>query len=112
MATKTDDFDFATWLQEFGHGATNRQATELLRKLIPACQETGKAGSITLTIKVEAVAGLAELKASIKTTVPQSPLPGGSYYVTETGALVTEDPRQLSLPRKTLEPIPFHTKKD
>lgn len=106
-----DDFDFAEWFQEFGHGSANKQATELLSKLIPACQETGKAGTLTLTIRVGAVGGLAELKASIKTTVPQSPLPGGSYYVTNTGALVTEDPRQLTLPRKTLEPIPFHNHK-
>jgi hypothetical protein len=106
----TDDFDFASWLQEFGHGATNKQATGLLQKLISACQETGKAGSIVLTIKVGAVGALAELKASIKTTVPQPELPGGSYYVTEAGALVTEDPRQTSMPRVVLEPVPFRNR--
>lgn len=94
----TEDFDFALWLQEFGHGAANRQASEQLCQLIKACRETGKAGSLQITIKAGAADQLAELKASIKTTMPQPSLPGGSYYVTADGALVTEDPRQLNLP--------------
>lgn len=95
---QTENFDFADWLQEFGHGATNKQATDRLRELVAACQETGQKGSLQLTIKVGTAGGLAELKASIKTTVPQSALPGGSYYVTKDGGLVTEDPRQAELP--------------
>jgi hypothetical protein len=94
----TDDFDFALWLQEFGHGAANKQAGDQLRQLVNACRETGKAGSLQLTIKVGAADQLAELKASIKTTCPQPSLPGGSYFVTSEGALVTEDPRQQKLP--------------
>jgi len=105
-----DDFEFALWLQEFGHGAANKQATDRLRRLITACEETGKTGSLQLTIKVGAQGGLAELKASIKTTEPQPALPGGSYFVTETGALVTEDPRQMSLPKKVLDMAPIRNK--
>ena len=110
MAKNSDDeFDFALWLQELGHGATNKQATEQLRKLITACAETGSKGSLTLTIKAGTAGGMAELKASIKSTIPQPPLPGGTYYVTPSGALATEDPRQLALPKKILDIQPVRT---
>ena len=102
-----NDFDFALWLQELGHGATNRQATEQLCKLVNACRETGKTGSLVITIKAGTSGGLAELSAAIKTTMPQPALPGGTYYVTEDGALVTEDPRQISMPAKILGPTPI-----
>lgn len=106
----TEDFDFALWLQEFGHGATNRQAGEQLARVVAACRETGKAGTLVLTLKVGAADNLAELKASIKTTLPQPSLPSGSYYVTEKGALVTEDPRQLQLPKKVLDIAPIRNR--
>jgi len=102
-----DEFEFAPWLQEFGHGSANKQATDRLRRLISACVETGKTGSMTIAIKVGSLGGLAELKISIKTTEPQPALPGGAYYVTDSGGLVTEDPKQLSLPKKVLDIAPI-----
>jgi hypothetical protein len=100
-----EDFDFSKFLEEFGHGATNKQASDRLRKLVKACQETGRKGNLVLRIEVAAGAGpgaLAELRASIKTTEPQPNLPGDTYYVTEDGALVTDDPRQQALPLKAI----------
>ncbi len=110
----TEDFDFALWLQEFGLGATNKQAGEQLAALVTACRETGKAGSMTLTIKVDSgVSNTADLKTNIKTTVPHPTLPGGSYFVNEDGALVREDPRQLNLPEaKKLGVTPIRGRND
>jgi hypothetical protein len=103
-----DDFDFSKFLEEFGHGATNKQASDRLRKLVKACQETSRKGKMVITIEVAAGAGpgaLAELRASIKTTEPQPNLPGDTYYVTEDGSLVTDDPRQQELPMPKAIPL-------
>ena len=103
-----DDFDFSKFLEEFGHGATNKQATDRLQKLVKACQETGRKGKMVITFEVAAGAGpgaLAELRASIKTTEPQPTLPGDTYYVAEDGSLVVDDPRQQALPLAKTIPI-------
>ncbi len=99
-----DDFDFALWLQEFGHGATNKQLGNVTREVLQACRDNGGKGTITLTLKVGAADGLAELHASVKVSKPMPALPGGSYFVTSEGALVTEDPRQAKLPIAHLPP--------
>jgi hypothetical protein len=78
--------------------------------VINACQSNGGKGTIALTIKVGAIDGLAELKATVKVTKPMPALPGGSYFVTEQGALVTEDPRQMTLPRKVLDIAPMRNR--
>lgn len=107
-----DDFDFADWLKEFGHGATNRQMTKLLRDTVAACKETGKKGAITLKLTIGAADNLAELAASITAKRPESSLPGGSYYVTEDGGLVEDDPRQQRFPTKILAPVPIKRERD
>ncbi len=108
--TQTDEeFDFAEWLQEFGHGATNRQLAELLRDTVAACRETGKKGSITLKLAID-VGGadkIATVAAECSAKRPHSSLPGGSYYVREDGGLVEEDPRQQKFPTKILAPVPI-----
>jgi len=107
-----DDFNFALWLQEFGHGATNKQLGNVMREVIGACQANGGKGMINLTISIGALDGLAECKAKVKVTKPMAALPGAAYYVTESGALVTEDPRQMSLPRKVLDINPIKGSKE
>jgi hypothetical protein len=100
-----EDFDFSKFLEEFGHGATNKQASDQLRKLVKACQETGRKGNMVLRFEVAAGAGpgaLAEFRASIKTTAPQPNLPGDTYYVGEDGTPVSNDPRQQTLPLKAI----------
>lgn len=104
-----DEFDFAEFIREFGHGATNKQAGVKLREVVMACALTGKKGSLTISIAIGAGGGLAELRASVKTTKPEPPLPGGSYFTTDAGALANEDPRQLTLPKKVLDAAPIRT---
>ncbi len=99
--------DFSDIIRDLGHGATNKQASRLLAELVNACEATGGKGKLTLTISVGAGGGLAEIAASAKATVPQPKLPGGTYYSTKTGALVTEDPRQGKLPLKSIAPTPI-----
>jgi hypothetical protein len=107
---KTDGFNFAQWLEEFGHGATNKVASERLAEIVKACELTGQKGQLTIKIAVGAAGGLAELRAAIAFKRPEAPLPGGTYYTTSDGNLVDEDPRQLTLPAtKILDVQPFKT---
>jgi len=100
------EFDFAAFLADFGHGATNKLASAKLREIVQACAATGKKGALTIKIVCGSVGGLAELRAAITITKPEPALPGGAYYVTETGGLVTEDPKQLKLPARVLDIAP------
>lgn len=107
---KAERFDFAQWLEEFGHGATNKVLSERLAEIVHACEQTGQKGQLTLKIAIGAAGGLAELRASVAFKRPEAPLPGGTYYTTVDGALVDEDPRQLSLPTpKVIDVQPFKT---
>lgn len=101
------EFNFSAWLEELGHGATNARAGKLLREIVGACETTGKTGKLVLTLTVGAVGGLAEVRPTLKITKPDPALPGGSYFATEHGDLVTEDPRQGKLPLKAIPLAPL-----
>lgn len=106
---EADVFDFADFIKEFGHGAPNKQAGQRLQEIVQACTLTGRKGKLTMAIEVGAVGGIAELRCKISVTKPEPALPGGTYFATETGALVEEDPRQLKLPSKVLDVAPVRT---
>lgn len=111
------EFDLADLIRDLGHGATNRLGSAKLADVLNACRLTGKKGRVTIDIAVAAGPdGIAEIRAAIKTTRPEAQLPGGAYYVTSEGALVTEDPRQTKLPLPRSIPmnpvIPMNPKGD
>lgn len=93
------ELDLADLIRDLGHGSTNKLGSSKLSELLNACRLHGKKGRIKIDIAIAAGAdGIAEIRASISTTKPEPTLPGGAYYVTHEGGLVTEDPRQLKLP--------------
>jgi hypothetical protein len=97
-----ESLDFSDVIADLGHGAANKQASRLLADLVNACEETGGKGKLVLTISVAANGGLAEIAATAKATIPQPKLPGGTYFKTKTGGLVTEDPRQTTFGARVL----------
>jgi hypothetical protein len=98
-----DEFDFPTWLREFGHGNTAKVLGKRLAELVLAAEATGKKGKLTLTLDIASQGGIAEVRAHVKATKPEPGLLGGAYYVTPEGKLVSEDPRQLKLPGKIVD---------
>lgn len=99
----TDGATFAELLAEMSHGEVDRLATRKLREIIKACQETGKKGSVTVTLAIGSDPRLCEIAASIKTTKPEPKVPGQSYYTDEDGNLHEEDPRQQKFPAKVID---------
>lgn len=100
---KDEETTIAAFLEDFGHGETNKLATARLTEIVRACQETGKKGSLTIRFDVAVSAqGIAEVRASVKTTKPENALPGAAFYAGSDGRLHTEDPRQTKLPLKSI----------
>lgn len=76
------------------------EATEALNDLVHATTETGKAGSITLTIKMKPIGGKAgqmELDTDVKAKLP-TPTKGRTIlFTTPDNNLQRTDPRQQTL---------------
>ncbi len=110
MPEEPEALDFADLMRDLGHGATNKQATKLIREAINACEATGGKAKITLTLSVSADKdnGLAEIAATAKATLPQGKLLSGTFH-TKNDSLYVENPRQAKLPLKSMPPTPIRT---
>lgn len=76
------------------------EATEALNDLVHATTETGKAGSITLTIKMKPIGGKAgqmELDTDVKTKLPTPTRGKTILFTTPDNNLQRSDPRQQTL---------------
>ncbi|WP_404285408.1 hypothetical protein [Glutamicibacter arilaitensis] len=89
---------FAAFLTE--QGRTHDELTETLHELIEQVTETGKAGSVTLTIKVEPdkkAEGVYRISDNVTTKIPQHDRPSRIYYKDKAGNLSRNDPNQEAL---------------
>lgn len=76
-----------------------------LSRVVEAVEETGKSGSITLTINVKTTGGRKALVVTgdVKSKVPAPPIEGTLMFSGPDGQLLTEDPRQTKLDLKPVE---------
>jgi hypothetical protein len=80
-------------------GALGTELTDELIALTNKCQETGRAGSITLTIKIKpGKGGQLEIEDDIKTKLPKPERGSTMMFATIEGHLSRADPRQAELP--------------
>lgn len=86
---------FVDWLGTHKKGEVDTELTHHLRELIEAVQETGKPGTLTLTLKVsrkgERQVNVIE---DVKTKVPVHDRSESIYFVDQQLNLQREDPRQ------------------
>lgn len=90
---------FATFLAEHKRGELELEAAHLLAELTEACQETGKSGSLTVTIKVAAPkpgSRTVNIAATTKLAKPEHSPESATYFVGAGGALERDDPSQLA----------------
>lgn len=90
---------FAQLLEQVEFGNLSQEATDAMNDLVHACTETGKAGSITLTIKLKPIGntGQMEIDANVKAKQPE-PTRGKTFmFCTPDNNLQREDPRQKTL---------------
>ena len=89
--------EFIGILQDLDNGEVANQLTTLLPEVTAAVMETGKAGALTLTIKLEKKGNMAVLSADVKTKKPEAATDATLFFVDEHGNLSREDSRQQEL---------------
>lgn len=92
---------FADWLLEQSHGRTHTELGEGLRDLVAKCLETGKAGTLSLTIKVKPMDANDDqsplvVSDEIRIKLPEHDRKASIFYKDKTGNLGKTDPNQLS----------------
>lgn len=91
---------FAAFVQEQRNGGLHGELSDALAELVSAVQETQKAGTVSLTVKV------APNKDGVTVTVtdkiakkiPEGDRGAAIFFVMGDGNLVRRDPRQIELP--------------
>lgn len=87
-------------LRDHRNGKLVQQLTERLAKVVNAVEETGKAGAITLKLKIEpnkGEEGAFTVVPAITTSLPEADLPKALYYGDGEGGLLRESPTQRGI---------------
>lgn len=96
---------FTSALGAIRRGAVAAEAAAKMEEVLAAVGLTGKAGSVTVTLKFEptSVAGDQVLiLPTVKAKVPEDPLPPGLFWVDENHQLHDKDPNQGELELRTV----------
>lgn len=90
-------------LREYRNGRAADLASRKLAELVQAVDETGKAGTLTITFKVKPEKGGGSQKTiacEIKAKPPETDLPEAVFFSDEEGALHRADPKQSEMFRE------------
>lgn len=74
--------------------------TNKLHEVVQGVRETGKQGSISISLKIALMKGSqrqVEVNADLKANVPEFPRPMSIYFTDDNGGLHRSDPRQMGL---------------
>lgn len=94
-----DPRPFDQTLRELGEGATNHELGETLQRLIDRVQDTGKGGTLTLTLGVAFNGqGRIEVKDSVTVKLPEHARPTTSFFIDKDGNPSRRDPNQPEIP--------------
>ena len=101
---------FADTLQKLQRGRTARELAVSMQDLVEAVVSTGKAGTLTLTLKVSKskASGMVEIVDSYAVKLPRADREVSMFYVTADHNLSRTDPRQGELefgPVRVAEPV-------
>lgn len=95
---KTATHQFNNTIDQIRYGQLSDELTEKMTELTRVCKETGRAGELTLKIKIKpGAAGQMELSDDVKVKMPEYPRSTTLMFATDDGGLQREDPRQKTL---------------
>lgn len=104
---------FTQFLLQIRGGDLHHELTEALAELSDAVRETGRAGALTIQVKVKQAnkGGNAVLvTATHAVKAPAAPAAEALFFVAEGGAISRSDPRQPELPlRDASGPTPIRS---
>lgn len=97
---------FATTLNEVDEGRAHTRISDQFADLVAAVRETGKAGTITITVKVAPISkGTADafmVSAGAVVKAPKQDTPASIFFPTKDGNLSRNDARQPQLPMRVV----------
>jgi hypothetical protein len=105
---------FGAVLQELARGQVHNQLSEHLAGLTAAVRETGRKGTLTLTLTVDLAGKGAEaltVTARVEAKPPRQGLPPSIFFADQAGNLTRHDPNQPTLPLRALQDAD-NTRKD
>lgn len=112
MPTKDSDgqriVPFATVVQQVGNGILAAQLAEELQELTNAVKQTGKKGTLLLTISIAPIkaGNVANLivtgATTVKTPKSDADTPSSVFFTDAAGNLTRDDPTQQQLPLRGL----------
>ncbi|MGE5151191.1 MAG: hypothetical protein ACM3II_13805 [Rhodospirillaceae bacterium] len=95
---------FADVLRELGGGTTYDDLTAQLAEVVEAVAATRKVGEISIKLRIKPNGDSSVIIADeIKTKVPEPPRGESVFFVTASGSLVRQDPRQQDLPLRRVD---------
>jgi hypothetical protein len=98
---------FQKTLLDVNNGAAVVELSEKLAAVVAAVRATGKAGSVTLTLKVARASkntpDVFLLSADVKARVPEPERGSTIFYATDENMLVRNDPKQQMLPLRVVD---------
>ncbi|WP_310962107.1 hypothetical protein [Nocardioides terrisoli] len=99
---------FADWLREQSHGKTHDEMGDALYDLVSRVRDTGKKGTVSLTISVSLLdkdpEGPLLIADEIKLRLPEHDRKPSIFYADKDGNLTRTDPGQLSF--ESLREVP------
>ena len=104
---------FTEFLVQHRGGRTHADLTQGMNELLEAVQATGKAGSITLTVKVKPEGGrLIKVSDEVNVKIPKADRDPALFYVTDDNELSRDNPDQPKLPLKMVNDTPSSKAKE
>lgn len=90
---------FSAILRELSEGATESELSEAFWDLLQRVQDTGKAGSLALTIKVASDGrGRIQVLDEVKLRLPEYNRPPTGFFIDKSGNASRRDPNQPEIP--------------
>lgn len=89
----------ADWLREYKQGALHEELSVALNDLMSAVEAHRKAGSVTLTLKIEPMKDNSDVKLisdDVKVKLPQAKKEKAVYFTDKHGNPVRENPAQMT----------------
>jgi hypothetical protein len=98
---------FQETILQINNGTTLAELSEELSKVVAAVRETGKAGAITLTLKVlpasKGSTDVLMVESQVKSKLPERDRGMTVFYATDDNRLVRNDPKQQMLPLRVVD---------
>jgi hypothetical protein len=98
---KAEGLQAIAQLQGGTFGAT---IAEQFNTMMKVSRETGKKAALVITISTDAVGQMNKVLGESVLKLPKAKLEADMFFVTEEGAITTENPKQRSLELRAVEP--------